>query len=85
MDQNQAKQTTPTGDGYTRRYLQRIQLVGIGPIPVGSIFLLVLLYVVPLVFVWNAIDYLPRWFDKVALLCLAIYAYGVHQGRKDRA
>ena len=72
----------PAG-GYVRNFLQRIQLIGIGPVPVGGILLLLLLYVVPLVLAWNAIDYLPRWFDKVALLCLGIYAYSVRIGRKD--
>ncbi|NWK46028.1 hypothetical protein [Ralstonia pickettii] len=81
-EKDRDRAATMTG-GFFRRCTKKISMIGVGPVPVGSLFLLFVLYVLPLVLVWNAIDFLPRWFDKVALLGLSIYTYGVHVGRKD--
>ncbi|WP_454740320.1 hypothetical protein [Cupriavidus necator] len=63
--------------------LQRqIAMFRIGPIPVGSLFLLVVLIVFPLVLVWHALDLLEYWQLKALLIIVVAVFWSYHRNRQ---
>lgn len=64
------------------RLRERIVQFGIGPIPVGSIFLLAVLYVLPVVLVWRLLDQLPHWLLKAALIGVTVVFWAYYRDRQ---
>ncbi|MGY2488169.1 hypothetical protein [Cupriavidus sp. CP313] len=62
---------------------QQISMFRIGPIPVGGLFLLVVLFVFPLVLVWHALDLLEYWQLKALLIIVVVVFWSYHRNQQQ--
>lgn len=60
----------------------QIAMFRIGPIPVGTLFLLVVLYVLPVALVWHLLDELPYWLLKASLIGVTVVFWAYHRDRQ---
>lgn len=64
----------------------QIAMFRIGPIPVGKLFLQVVLFVFPLVLVWHALDLLGYWKLKALLITVvAVFWSYYRQVQRERS